>query len=78
MTKYLLFLGLFLNAAPASPENGSLTFIYQTTDRELYGEIQYANRWRNFFTLADDPVAAAWFAGYAAHAQMQFDESHKL
>lgn len=74
---FLVTLLFFVSAGRAAPESG-LTFVYQTTDRILYAEILFARHWENFFTLTGDTHAAIWFAGYAAHAQKQFDESHKL
>ena len=81
------FITAFLLSASVALSNptGKLVFVYQTTDEALWADIQNAERWINFYSVAYsfsqshiDAAMVGYWAGVRAHAQKQFDDSHKL
>jgi len=70
-----LTLALFLSAASAGP-TGSVVYIYETTDVDLYRGMSNAQRYKSIFLLADEYAWAAYFAGRESVYQEQLNELH--
>ncbi len=67
---------LLITAGLAENRTGTVetTIVYQTTDLRLLLDIQNAQKWVDFWTIAGEPTVAAYHRGIQAHAQAQLDD----
>lgn len=69
--KVLLLCSAFLSMGSF---NGTITFIYQTSDEVLIREITFDRQYQFLFWLSGDLPNAAYFQGRGDHALQQLNE----